>query len=71
MIKTIILDNKALFIENYKSIDFFDDKSIRICCRGLVIIITGNNLQLDSFSNLSLKISGTISNNPSSIYYEE
>ncbi|MBE5931878.1 MAG: hypothetical protein E7263_00465 [Lachnospiraceae bacterium] len=62
MIKTIILDNNALFIENYKNIDYFDETIIRICCKQLIIVITGENLLLDSLGNLNLKISGSISN---------
>ncbi len=62
MIKTVILDNNALLIENYKSIDYFDENTIRIICKNIIVIINGHNLKLDSFSNLSLKISGQISN---------
>lgn len=62
MVKIVLLDNNAIFIENYNNIDYFDDLTIRIICKGLIIIITGTNLKLASFNKLSLKISGIISN---------
>lgn len=62
MTKTIIIDNNALYIENYKTIEYFDDKNIKIFCKNLSIIIVGNNLKIDSYSKFSIKISGTISN---------
>lgn len=62
MIKTIILDNNALYIENYKSISYFDEANIKVCCKKLLISITGSNLQINSYSKLSIKIIGNISN---------
>lgn len=62
MIKTIIIDNDALFIENYKSIEYFDDNIIKINCKKFLIIINGKKIQIDFFNSLSLKISGIISN---------
>lgn len=62
MTKTILLDNMALYIENYKTIDYFDDKSIKISCKELIIMVNGINLQIDSYSKFSIKITGIISN---------
>ncbi len=62
MTKSIILDNNALYIENYKNIDYFDNNNIQISCKMLKIIINGTGLQINSYNKFSIKISGLISN---------
>ncbi len=62
MIKTIILDNNAIYIENYKNIDFFDSTNIHISCNKLTIQIVGENLQIDSYNKFRIKITGIIIN---------
>lgn len=62
MVKTVIIDTKSLYIEGYKSIEYFDDNQVLISLsyRGKVIQILGHQLIIDSFGSYNLKISGNI-----------
>lgn len=73
MTKSIILLNNSIYIEDYRSIEYFDDKLIKISCKNLNITIEGTNLQINSFNKYSIKISGEINiiiyNNKGEVLY--
>lgn len=60
MTKSIIIFNNSIYIEDYKSIEYFDEKLIKISCKSLDISVEGLNLQIDSYNKYSIKISGKI-----------
>lgn len=60
MTKTVIIDNHSLYIEEYKTIDFFDENKIHIILKDKKIIISGTDLIIESFTKYNLKISGNI-----------
>ncbi|MBE5953529.1 MAG: hypothetical protein E7257_05165 [Lachnospiraceae bacterium] len=60
MTKSVILSNNTIYIEDYKNIEYFDDKLIMVCCKKINISIEGSELQIDSYNKYSLKISGDI-----------
>lgn len=62
MTKSIIILNNSIYIEDYSSIEYFDDKLIKIICKNLFITIEGLNLQINSYNKYSIKISGIINN---------
>ena len=52
-------DNR-LFIENYKGIITYTDKCIMVQGRKNKIMVEGKNLQIEYYTNLDMKINGTI-----------
>lgn len=52
-------DNQ-LFIENYKGIVTYNDKNIVVQGRKNKILIEGKNLQIEYYTNMDMKIKGTI-----------
>ncbi len=54
--------NKQLFIENYKGIISYEDKAIIVQGKRGKICIEGKNLQIEYYTNLDMKIKGTICN---------
>jgi len=60
MTKTVIIDNSSLYIEEYKTIEFFNENKIHILLKNKKILITGNKLIIESYNKYNLKISGEI-----------
>ena len=61
MIKAILIDTKSLYVEGYKSIEYFDDYKIIISLnKRKSLQISGQQLVIDSFGNYNLKITGII-----------
>ncbi|MBQ8165399.1 MAG: YabP/YqfC family sporulation protein [Lachnospiraceae bacterium] len=61
MVKAILIDTKSLYIEGYKSIEYFDDYKIIISLnKRKSLQISGQQLVIDSFGNYNLKITGII-----------
>lgn len=61
MVKAILIDTKSLYIEGYKSIEYFDDNQITMSLnKRKSLQISGQQLVIDSFGNYNLKISGII-----------
>lgn len=58
-IVTIEGDNQ-LFIENYKGIVTYNDKNIVVQGRKNKILVEGKNLQIEYYTNMDMKIKGTI-----------
>lgn len=52
-------DNR-LFIENYKGIITYNDKNIVVQGRKNKILVEGKNLQIEYYTNMDMKIKGTI-----------
>lgn len=52
--------DSRLFIENYKGIITYTDKCIMIQGRKNKIMVEGKNLQIEYYTNLDMKINGTI-----------
>lgn len=52
--------DKRLFIENYKGIITYTDKCIMVQGRKNKIMVEGKNLQIEYYTNLDMKINGTI-----------
>ena len=53
--------DKTLYIENYKGIITYTDKSIMILGKKNKIQIEGKNLQIEYYTNIDMKIKGSIS----------
>ncbi len=51
----------VLFVENYKGIIAYNDNCIIIQGRKNKILIEGKNLQIEYYTNMDMKIKGTIS----------
>lgn len=49
-----------LIIENYKGIITYNDKNIIVQGRKNKILVEGKNLQIEYYTNLDMKIKGTI-----------
>ena len=49
-----------LFIENYKGIVTYNDKNIVVQGRKNKILVEGKNLQIEYYTNMDMKIKGTI-----------
>ena len=61
MVKAILIDTKSLYVEGYKSIEYFDDYKIIISLnKRKSLQISGQQLVIDSFGNYNLKITGII-----------
>lgn len=52
--------DSRLFIENYKGIITYTDKCIMVQGRKNKILVEGKNLQIEYYTNLDMKINGTI-----------
>ena len=52
--------DKRLFIENYKGIITYTDKCIMVQGRKNKIMVEGKNLQIEYYTNMDMKIKGTI-----------
>lgn len=61
MTQVILFDDKSVHIDGYKNIISFNSEHMCIRCRDKVLDIRGNNLQIDSFSEVKMVISGVIS----------
>ena len=53
--------NKTLYIDNYKGIITYTDKTIVVLCKKYKIQIEGKNLQIEYYTNMDMKIQGNIS----------
>ena len=62
MTKSIIILNNSIYIEDYRAIEYFDDKLIKIICKTLFITIEGLNVKINSYNKYRIKISGIINN---------
>ena len=62
MTQVILYDDKTVHIDGYKNIISFDSEHMCIKCKDKVLDITGKNLQIDSFSEVKMVISGRINN---------
>ena len=61
MTQVILFDDKSVHIDGYKNIISFNSEHMCIRCRDKVLDIRGNNLQIDSFSEVKMVTSGVIS----------
>ena len=61
MTQVILYDDTTVHIDGYKNIINFDSVHICIRCKDKILNITGKNLQIDSFSDVKMVISGVIS----------
>lgn len=60
MTQIIIYDNKSVHIDGYKSIITFDSERLCISCKNRILEIKGKGLQIDSFTEVCMNISGYI-----------
>ena len=56
-----IIGRNCIFIENYRRIITFDEKSVVIMCKHYRLNICGVNLCIEYYNEYELKISGGIS----------
>ncbi|MBR1815486.1 MAG: YabP/YqfC family sporulation protein [Lachnospiraceae bacterium] len=61
MTQVILYDDRTVHIDGYKNIISFDSEHMCIRCKDKVLDIKGKNLQIDSFSEVKMVISGVIS----------
>lgn len=62
MTQIILYDNRNIHIDGYKKILHFDSKKLSIKCKDKILEINGNNLLIDSFSEVCMVVSGIIEN---------
>ncbi|MBQ9609986.1 MAG: YabP/YqfC family sporulation protein [Lachnospiraceae bacterium] len=60
MTQVVLYDDKTVHIDGYKNIINFNSEHMCIRCRDKVLNIKGKNLQIDSFSEIKMIISGVI-----------
>ena len=54
--------DKQVYIENYKGIISYEEKSIIVQGKRSKVCVEGKNLQIEYYTNLDMKIKGIISN---------
>ncbi len=60
MYKTVVIDNKVIHMEGYESIICLSDTQIKIKCKKTIVEINGENLVIDGFNGINIKIKGLI-----------
>ncbi len=60
MTQVILYDNKSVHIDGYKNIINFNSAKMSLKCKDKILEIKGNNLCIDSFSEVSMVVSGQI-----------
>lgn len=60
MTQIILFDNNSVHIDGYKSIINFNSEFMCVKCKDKVLKINGKNLQIDSFTEVYMVISGQI-----------
>ena len=62
MTQIILYDNKSVHIDGYKNIITFNSDHLCVSCKNRILEIYGNNLQIDSFTEVCMVVSGKIDN---------
>ena len=60
MTQIILYDNKTIHIDGYKSIINFRSDELSVKCKERTLVIKGSELQIDSFSEVCMVVSGKI-----------
>lgn len=61
MTRVVLLDQKYVHIDGYKSILSLDEEIICIQCKKKILEISGKKLMIDTFNGIEMTISGFIS----------
>lgn len=61
MTRVVLLDQKSIHIDGYKSILSLNEEVICIQCKKKILEISGRKLVIDTFNGIEMTISGFIS----------
>lgn len=61
MTRVVLLEQKSIHIDGYKSILSLNEETICIQCKKKILEISGRKLVIDTFNGIEMTISGFIS----------